>query len=172
MVKAQVFLFDLMVSTGVFVTAVVLFIFLSNNMNVGADDFSMLVENADAISSSLLSAGEPHDWAWNDVTLIGVTEDSYRLNATKVQRMENLSVENASRIFGVNSNFVIFFKDMDGNVLNFDNCTVNNANLFVQNVSPSVCENFTITPEEHLVNVERLVLYNAEIIKIVVQTWI
>jgi hypothetical protein len=170
--RAQIFLFDLMVSIGIFVTAVVLFIFISNNMSPAQDDFNPLVKNSEAISSALLSAGEPADWTEDNVTVIGITDDSYRLNFTKVGRLHNLSQENASRIFGANSNFVIFFKDADGNVLNFGNCAYNNANLNVQTVSPSVCENFTITPDKHLVSVERLVLYNSEIIKIVVQAWI
>jgi hypothetical protein len=171
--RAQIFLFDLMVSICIFVTAVVMFIFISNNIRPDENDFGLLVENSEAISSSLLSAGEPADWTDGNVILIGITDDSYRLNFTKVQRLYNLSQENASRILGSSSNFVIFFKDMAGNVLNFNNnCAYSNANLTMQNISSSFCENITITLENHLVNVERLVLYNSNIIKIVVQAWI
>ncbi|MFH1181803.1 MAG: hypothetical protein V1702_02500 [Candidatus Woesearchaeota archaeon] len=170
--KAQIFLFDLMISIGIFVTAVVIFIFISNNIRPDESDFGLLVESSEAISSSLLSAGEPADWTDGNVTLIGITDDSYRLNFTKVQRLHNLSLENSSSIFGANSNFAIFFKDMDGNVMNLDGCAYSNAGLVVQNLSPSVCENITITPDNHLVNIERLVMYNSEIIKIVVQAWI
>lgn len=169
--KAQIFLFDLMISVAIFVTAVVIFIFISNNLYSNGDDFSIVVENSNAISSSLLSAGEPADWTEDNVAIIGIADDSYMLNFTKVQRLHNLSLENSSRIFGTNSNFAIFFKDLDGTVLNLDGCAYSNSGLVVQNISLSVCENFTITPDNHLVNVERLVMYNFDIIKIVVQAW-
>lgn len=172
MAKAQVFLFDLMVSIGIFITAVVLFLYFSNSLHPEEDEFNLVVQNSQAISSSLLSVGEPSDWTSTNVNIIGVTDDSYKLNFTKVQRLRNLSPENSSRIFGANSNFAIFFKDMDGNVLNLGGCAYSSPALAVQNLTPYICQNITINPEDHLVNIERLVLYNSRIIKIVVQAWI
>jgi hypothetical protein len=174
MAKAQVLMFDLMVSVGIFLTAVVLFIFLSDNMTSEGNDFDSLVQNAEAISSSLLSQGEPSDWSYANVSVIGFTDESYKLNLTKVSRLFNMSRENSSRLFGANSNFAIFFKNST-HVLNFGNCTYGNTNLFIQNVSPKICGNFSINASEHLVSIERL-LWNPdpnhpEIIKIVVQTW-
>jgi hypothetical protein len=172
MVRAQIFLFDLMISIGIFMTAVVMFIFVSNNLRADESDFSLLIKNSDAISSSLLSAGQPSDWRAGNVSIIGITDGSYRLNFTKVQRLHNLSVETASSLFGTNSNYLIFFKDIYGNVLNLDGCAYGNSGLVVHNLSLSICQNVTITPNNHLVNVERIVLYNSNIIKIVVQSWI
>lgn len=170
--KAQVFYTDLMISVGIFMTAVVLFFILSDNLQPEESVFKSLVADSEAISSSLLSAGEPPDWAQDNVTKIGIVEDSYRLNANKAARLMNLSPSAASGLFGTNSNYVIFFMDKGGNVLNFNGCTFNNAGLVVSNISATICNNFTITPRDNLVSVERLVVYNAEIIKIAVQTWV
>jgi hypothetical protein len=170
--KAQVFLFDLITSTGIFITSVVIFIFLSNALEPGTDEFSTVSENSKAISSSLLSGGEPANWTADNVAVIGMVDESYRLNFDKLRIMHNISLENSSRIFGATSNFAIFFKDIDGNVLNMDGCSYSNAGIVVANISESICQNITIIPERHLVSVERLLLYDSDIIKLVVQSWI
>jgi len=170
--KAQVFYTDLMISIWIFALAVVLFIALSSNLQPQEDVFNVLATDSKSISSSLLSAGEPFDWTENNVTKIGLTDNAYRLNASKVARLMNFSPNKASDIFGANYKYVIFFKDRHGNVLNFNGCVFKSIDLVVNNISATICENFTIVPDNHLVSIERLVMYNSEIIKIVVQVWI
>ena len=168
--KAQIFYTDLIVGTAIFGSAVVLFLVLSNNLQ-SEDQFSILAADSQSISSSLISAGEPPGWAANNVTKIGLTDGSYRLNTSKVSQLMNISPNTAGTLFGINTNFVVFFKDKHGNVLNINGCAFSSADLTVQNISATLCENFTITPENDLISVERLAVYDAQIIKIVTQVW-
>jgi len=169
--KAQVFYTDLMISIAIFGVSVVLFLVFSSNLQPQGNVFETLVGDSNSIAASLLSSGEPPDWTQDDVTKIGLT-DNYRLNITKVEKFMNLSPSIATGLFGTNANYVVFFKDKHGNVLNLNGCTFNNVDLTVNNLTATTCENFTITPENHLVSVERLVMYNTEIIKIIAQAWI
>ena len=171
MVKAQIFFTDLIIALGIFTTAVVFFITFSSNLQPQAAPFDTLVDEADAISSSLLSAGVPHNWNYENVQTIGVTEESYRLNSSKVVMMMNLSSANASAAFGSNVNFAVYFEDTDGNILNFDGCTINNAELSINNITPQTCENFSVTPKMHLVSVKRLVLHNTGIVNMDTHVW-
>ncbi|MBN2454473.1 hypothetical protein JXB11_02915 [Candidatus Woesearchaeota archaeon] len=172
MAKAQTFYLDMFVGIGIFVAAVILFIALSSNEQPEESAFEFLVGTAEAISSSLVSPGEPEDWTADNVQQLGIVEGLYLLNGTKARALMTMNPVNASILFGANSNYAVFFEDKDGNILNFGNCTLNNAGFAVQNLTPSLCENFTITPQQHLVSVERLAMHNFSIIKIVIHTWI
>jgi len=170
MAKAQVFYTDLMISIGIFGTAVVLFLVFSSNLQPEENVFEILVTDSNSISSSLLSSGKPFDWTQNNVSELGLT-NKYRLNASKVERLMNLSPDIATNLFGTNANYAVFFQDKHGNVLNFNGCLFSNADVVVSNISENICENFTITSENHFVSVERLVMYNFEIVKMITQTW-
>jgi len=170
--KGQIFYGDVMIAVIIFGVAVVLFVTLSNTIRPGESVFDVLVADSESITSALLTAGEPYDWTYDNVTNLGVTEETYRLNATKAERLMNISPDDGADLFGVNSNYAVFFKDKLGNTLFFGGCVLSNGNLTVQNLTETICENFTVIPDENLVHAERLVMYNSEIIKIVSQTWI
>jgi len=168
--KAQIFYIDAIFGIAIFATAVVLFLSLTNSI-MAPNTFDVIVTDSEAISSSLLTKGQPSTWTANNVTKIGLTDGSYRLQSQKVASMMNVSPNSASSLFGTSTDFAIFFKDKDNNVLNINGCIYSSANLTVQNLTQTLCENFTITPDNHLVHVERLVIYNGQIIKMITQVW-
>ena len=170
MAKAQVFFTDLLISIGIFSTAVVLFLALSTNLEPAENTFEVLVSDSNAIGDSLMSSGQPFNWNANNVIKIGLT-DNYRLNTSKVQQLMNLSPVIATSLFGTSANYAVFFQDKHNNVLNFNGCVFTNADLTVSNITESYCENFTITPDNNLVSIERLIMHNFEIIKIEIRTW-
>ncbi|MBI2663732.1 hypothetical protein HYX10_00115 [Candidatus Woesearchaeota archaeon] len=172
MAKAQIFYADIIIGTAIFAVAVVLFLMLNSNIGERDDVFGLVVGDAAAIASSVLSAGNPDGWSADNVNEIGLTDGQHRLNSSKVSSLMNMSPALAQDLFGTSAKFIVFVKDRHNNVLNFNGCALNNAGIVVENITAQVCENFTISPKEHLVSIERLVIHEADIAKISVQVWI
>ena len=171
--KGQIFMVDLIFGIGIFVAAVILFFAIKSNLEPQQDSFDVLVNDARAISSVLMTPGAPENWTLSNFTQIGFVDSNYRLNSTKAENVMNLTrnMTVINNLLGVNSEFAVHFVDRRGNILNFNGCVFTNSDLVVDNITPHICGNFSITGKEFVVNSERLVLNNSEIVKVVVQTW-
>lgn len=172
LVKGQMLSMDLIASTIIFSLAIVLYLVLGGNLSLyDANVFEALVADVESIHGSLLSAGSPENWTAGNVTTIGLTDGSFRLSREKILRFMNLSPGNATGLFGTNSNYAVFFRDSDGNVVFFDRCVFSNAGLDVQNISLSVCENVTLPDHGELASSERIAYHNLTVITVVVYAW-
>ena len=170
---AQVFYGDAFAGLIIFLLAVIVFFSLSGNVSFSESRvLDALVGDAESISSSLMSTGTPFNWTPDSVSVIGVTDGSYRLNSTKVNMLMGMSYNLTNSLFGTNANYIIFFKDKDSNVLPFDKCAFTNTGIVVQNITPLLCENVTIAGSTNLLNVERLAFYQDQIIKLTVYVWV
>ena len=172
-VDAQVFYADAFIGLMIFLAAVVVFFLVSpNSSSPESRILDALVADAKSISASLMSEGTPANWTPDNVSIIGLTDGSYRVNYAKVSMFYGLSYNLTNNLFGTNVNYLIFFKDKDGNVLAFDRCAFSNAGIVVQNIAPFICENVTAPAATNLVGLERLAFYNSGIIKLVVYVWV
>lgn len=171
--KSQIFYGDLLIALTIFVSAVILYFALNDDASLSEGKvLSVLVADSEAIQSSLLSAGNPKGWTIDNVTTIGLTDGSVRLNATKVNMLLNMSSNATNQLFGTNANYAIFFRNKQGDVLFFDRCVFSNTDLVVQNISSTLCQNVTVENQTSLVSSERLVVHDLEIVKLVVYVWV
>ena len=169
----QVFYGDAFIGFAIFAVAVVAFFSLSSNSSFSERPvLDSLISNAESVSDSLITEGFPPDWTPDMVNIVGLTDGSYRVNYTKVSMLYNMSYNSTNNLFGANANYLIFFKDRDGNTLAFDRCAFTNTDLILQNLTPYICENVTAPNSTQLVNSERLLFYNSNIVKLVVYAWV
>ncbi len=172
-VDAQVFYGDAFVAFTIFLLAVVTFFALSPNASSSENRvLDALVGDAESISASLMTAGTPADWTQDTVRIIGLTDGAYRVDYSKVSLFYNVSLNSTNNLFGTNSNYLVFFKDRDGNILPFDRCAFSNAGIALNNITLSICENVTLANPNNLVSIERLVFYQSQIIKLVIYVWV
>ena len=169
---AQIFYTDAFIGFTIFVVAIVVFFALSGNAsNLEGRVLDALVGDAESVSDSLMSEGYPADWTPTTVSIVGLTDGAFRVNYTKVSMFYGMSHNLTSNLFGTNANYLVFFKDRDGNVLPFSSCAFTNTDIVVQNITPYLCQNVTAPSANQLVSSERLSFYNSKIIKMVVYVW-
>ncbi len=172
-VDAQVFFGDALVAIMIFLLAVVAFFSLSPNASSSESRVQdALVADAESISASLMTAGSPAGWTPDNVSTIGLTDGSYRVNYSKVSMFYNISPNLTYSLFGTNANYLIFFKDNNESALAFGSCAFSNANVSFLNVSPQKCKNPILPDPDNLISIERLAFYNLQIVKLVVYVWV
>lgn len=172
-VDAQVFYADAFVAFTIFLLALIAFFSLSPNTSSSENRvLDALVGDAESISASLITAGTPADWTPDTVGIIGLTDGTYRVGYSKVAMFYNISLNSTNSLFGINANYLVFFKDRDGNVLAFDGCAFSNAGIALNNITPYICANVTLPDSSSLVSIERLAFYKSQIIKLVVYVWV
>lgn len=170
---AQIFYGDAFAGFIMFSLAVVMFFLFNENLPFSEDRIlDSLVGDAESISSTLMTSGIPSNWTPDYVSAVGLTDGSYRLNATKASMLMNTSYNVTNAMFGTNANYIIFFKDKNGNVLLFDRCAFSNSGIVGQNISLYTCENITAPNATQIVTAERLLFYDSGIIKLTVYAWV
>lgn len=124
--KAQIWYFDLTIALGIFL---VVFVFAINFINSSyfndAQISNKVIDEAKRVSNNLLHTGIPEDWTSEGVISIGLTSND-RIDLTKLSEFKNLTEEDyafAQTLFGISSDFLIFFEDNDGVLLNLSGDT-------------------------------------------------
>jgi hypothetical protein len=170
--KAQVFAGDAVLAILVFMVIVILYFTVASHIvSPESRTIDALSLEADSIASSLALAGVPENWTEDSVVSIGLSDGSHRLSQEKVFKFINLSRNLTSSLFGTGVNYAVFFRDADGNILFFGKCVVTNSGIFVENISPNICSNFTVENATGLVSSGRLLAYNSEFVQLTVYAW-
>lgn len=118
--KTQLWYFDLVIALSMFLIMLV-FSFRYLTGTYIFENNRDIVTEADRLSSKLMSQGIPLNWTNEYVLSIGITTDNV-LNITKTEYLDNLSIENYPRVksmFGLTSDFIIFFTNRTGDMINF-----------------------------------------------------
>jgi hypothetical protein len=182
--KSQVWYIDFIVAIMIFVVGLTIYYTYVNNLNnIRETDLNEMIADAKAISFSLTSAGFPEAWNTTEVERIGLTNNDHRIDDIKFQQLNNLSYNIARLKLGTRFNYFIFFEDKKkclinitndygiGNdaveatldtSLNQSNCTLGNPNLFIDT------ENIQ---NKKLVNINRIVAYRTEPVKMRLYVW-
>ena len=165
--KGMVWSMDIIFSVFVFVAAIFLFFEFNSNM-MRQDDRIMedLIYEARYISDNLMSEGSPKNWNITDINAVGIVEDGYRVNMTKVDMLSKISYYNLKRILGTTNDYYIFFRGSDNTIIPINSTLdgigkegINSTNIYDSNEAV------------HVVNVERVVFYNSTIAKMMVYVW-
>jgi hypothetical protein len=123
-----------------------------------------ILGEAGAISESLISSGYPPAWTNDTVQRIGITDGNHRVNTTMLLRFANLSYDRTKGLFGTKYDYVMFFADKAGTRL-----AINGTCLYGYGSNGTDCE--PGIDADNLVKVERLVIINSTIRRMVVYAW-
>lgn len=155
--KGQIWYGDFIVAVLIF--SVALMLYYTHISNVSAEEETIIDEmlaDGKSISTALISGGSPINWTNATVTRIGITDDDYRINQSKLDEFYAIDFLTAHRLFGTRFNHYIFFENSAGERLNI---TSGDA----IGIAPS--------DYDRLIQITRLLTYQSEIIKMKVQIW-
>ena len=100
-------------------TLVVYFSYTTNFQKQEKGELDTLLKDAMAMSSSLALPGYPNDWDNTTVLRIGIA-DEQKINATKVKQFKQYDYKTSKRRFATPYDFVVFFANEKGEVLNIN----------------------------------------------------
>ncbi|MBW2983807.1 hypothetical protein KY361_01725 [Candidatus Woesearchaeota archaeon] len=160
--KSQIWSLDLMVAVLIFLCALLIFYKYSINViDVEEQGVEHLLLDAKLISSYLVSTGYPEDWTASNVTLIGLTNGEIRLSKEKVQQFSSLALSdytNSRRLLSTMNDYYISFEDKNGSLFEIEGIS-------------SIGKDYSAENPDNLIKVERVVIYNSSIIKLMVHVW-
>jgi len=174
--KAQVWLSDYTISMLLFTLAALLSVKIIINSFSTNTAFEELKTDASKISEILLSEGYPPDWHNESVIRPGLLT-SNRMNKSKVVNAMNMSYSSLRPKLQTTHDFLIIFEEPGSDMIEFNGlCTIGSPDVSINSsgAGPLIdCHNpdFTSINYDNLVKLTRLIIYNSEIIRMVVYTW-
>jgi len=150
--KAQVWYIDFMVGLLIMIMAIIIYYQYQGNLSDESEaDWQEMTIDSKFISSSLMSGGYPLNWTNETVETIGLTDENYRINDTKIQQFVNMSYKQAKEALRTRFNFYFFLQDSNGT-------SVYTAGL-------------NATDQKFLVQTMRFVIYNSSVSRMVLYVW-
>ena len=137
-----------------------------------------MVIDLKTISSSLVLEGYPLNWTNADVQRLGITDGTSRVNQEKLTQLINLDYDNRKSLLNTQYDYYIFFKN-NGCLINIsDDFGIGHSDVGIDDLG-GICNGFTedsidlsdINPK-NIVKIERLLIYNSEIISLVIYLWL
>lgn len=119
MAKSQLWYLDFIFGITLFV--VILLVAFKFIAETGTSRESQSFSQADMAAKAIFSRGIPKNWTTEDVLSPGIVSDDSSLNLTKLAGLQDLCTNDYDRarlILGIGSDFIIYFENLDGNVLN------------------------------------------------------
>ena len=122
--KAQAWYMDFAIALLLFIfTLVVYFSYTTNFQKQEKGELDTMLTDAKSISSSLALSGYPINWDNTTVIRIGIA-DEQKINATKVKNFKKYDYKNSKRLFGTPYDYIVFFVNDKGEVLNINSVCV------------------------------------------------
>jgi len=182
--KSQVWISDYIIGLLLFVLAIIFSVKIIINSFSTNVDFNEMKNDASKISEILLSEGYPPDWNiqntqnCTDIIRLGLLTEK-RLDSDKVSKAMNTSYCNYTSLrtkLQAKHEFVVIFERPDGDMLEFnDSCTLGSSTVTINKKAgpPVDCHNISFTPVSYsnMVKLDRILVYNSSIIRMVVYTW-
>ena len=167
-IKSQVWTTDFIISIMLFIALFLLFgktIF--DLTNDSKEDIVPLITEGRAVSDSLISEGYPVNWNNATVSKIGLTADN-RIDASKISAFYSMNYSEAKRLFNTPYDFFVFLSDENNKLISvegnygFGNPAIN-----------ATQDNVTLSGVdfERLAKIDRIVIYDSKIVKMVVYLW-
>lgn len=168
--KAQVWYMDMVLGLTIFtLISILAFKYISERQSL--EDTNNAPAEAQRISEFLMSEGIPQNWTAEDVRAIGIISSGNEINLTKLGYLANLTASdyyNVKSVFGIKSDFIIYFENLDGALIN----VTGQPYIGMENFTDEIVE---LSDAGHVSVITRYIVYRhdsiAEIISMKVETW-
>ena len=164
--KSQIWYIDLILAITIF-TIMLIFSFKYLAETYIFEENQNILSEGDKLSEKLMTPGIPENWTNNYVISVGITTKN-KLNLSKLYYFDNITIDDypsVKALFGLRSDFIVFFENRTGQVLNFTNTKYIGM--------PE--KNQTNIEAEERIDVERYLTYNhnniSEIVLMKVVLW-
>jgi len=132
--KSQIWYFDFIMGVTMFtLILIVAFRFVTTDLYIPGKETSVILTEARRVSETLLTPGIPGNWSEDTVFIPGIIDEGNVLNLTKLEKLINMTNKSSNKVkqlFGIKSDFLVYFEDKEGNILGgFDNFGVTEESL-------------------------------------------
>lgn len=149
---AQVWFLDFMAGLFIFLVVVIFYYNYYENMDDEVDTaWNEMVVDSKTISSSLMSEGYPIDWSRTNVDRIGLSNNNFRLNESKLIEFLQMEYNTTQKIFATRFEYYFFLEDKNDNQYYHVGRSSENSTRLVQTT--------------------RLVIYNSSMYRMVLYVW-
>lgn len=162
--KAQIWSLDMIIAVVMFTLALfAVYEYLINAENKKIGDINELTRDSQIVSDLLLSTGNPESWTVDDVKEIGITSNN-RIDIDKWERFSQIEYYKTKRIFNTKYDYYVYFVNQENSVVSING---------IQGVgNPGVTPaNIDSIETNRIVRVDRLVIYESRIVKMVLLVW-
>jgi hypothetical protein len=145
-----------------FVSLFVFYQYYSNTTSIDIGDVQNVRIEAQAISNFLMSEGHPENWNSTNVQRIGIVDQNFRLNESKLNELALLEYSTTRGILDTKYDYYFYFLEKNGEIANitaYGKPGINSTNLE------------EIEDPKKVVSLSRFVFYNRKIIRMVLNVW-
>ncbi len=144
------------------ITLVIFYQYYSNTVAIDLGEVESVRRDAYMISNFLMSEGYPADWNSTSVEHIGVVEENFRLNNSKLQTLTTLDYDTTRRLFNTKYNYYFYFLDKNKQVANMS--TYGKPGINMTNVEE-------IEDPNKIVTISRFIFFERKIYRMVLYVW-
>lgn len=176
--KSQVWTIEFIISFVIFTAAIILSVKSIYNIYAN-DNFKDITAESEFVSQSLLSEGFPLNWDKDTVIRIGLVTDK-KINESKLRSLYDLEYSSARELFGIRSNFFIYFSNASGiiplfyyvneNISQADGCGYGHSDVVKQFITECSININSVTRND-MIKIDRIVNYNGSILMMNVYIW-
>ena len=157
--RAQVWYTDFIIGVLIFSIVIIAYFYYVEHTEYSDETLvSSLIAEAKGISNSLITQGYPVNWTAANVTTVGLTDGSYRINMTKLNNFNSWGYEERRGYLHTTKDYYFFFEYLNGTRFN-ELCADPGAGCQEWNAS------------YYLVQNTRLLIYNGEIVRLVLNIY-
>ena len=172
--KSQVWLSDYTLSMLLFILAALIAVKIIINSFSANTDFQELKSETSKISEILLSEGFPVDWNSTNVIRPGLLTGK-RLDFNKTLNAMNnnyINYTSLKTMLQTKHDFLVIFNSTKG-ILAFNNtlCAIGRPSISIWDGTNCTNPNFGSINYKNMVQLNRLVIYNSNIVRMVVYAW-
>lgn len=155
--KSQVWYTDFMVGVLIFFIVIIIYYDFAYGFNQDSGEItSDLMMDAKAISSSLITKGSPENWNESNVKTIGITDGKQRIVYEKLSRFGNLSYGFSKTKLRTPYDYYFYLEYPNGTRISFDGKESVGSGL---------------NKSKNVVSIDRIVIYDSKLARMVVKVW-
>ncbi len=172
--KAQAWYLDLVAGMLIFIVGLV--IFFNANTNIERNSkllFEELSQDANGISSQMLTPGYPNGWDIQNVELIGVV-DNGKINPQKWSEFQSIPYNLTKRLLGVSSEYLVFIEENNKSIARLEGvCAIGFEQAIPEVDADGNCMNQSMESISHqsLSRKERHAFLESRTVSVVVFSW-
>ena len=120
--KAQLWYFDFIVGATIFLLSIVIALrYVTTDYYIKIRESNILVDEANRLSSSLMTTGIPNNWTRENVVSIGIANEDKSINLSKLEELKEIDNDylKLKSLIGIKNDFMISFENSEGEAINF-----------------------------------------------------
>ncbi|MBW2964808.1 hypothetical protein KY363_05080 [Candidatus Woesearchaeota archaeon] len=155
--SGQVWYTDFMVGVLIFsIVVITYFYYVEHSAYSDESLMSQLISDAKSVSNTLVTAGYPAGWSAANVTNVGLTDNNFRINMTKLSYFNSWGYEERRSYLHTTKDYYFYFQYLNGTRFN------------------ELCSDFSCVEWDesyHLAQSTRLMIYNHTVVRMVLSIY-